>query len=51
MQTKNIAAILAAAVIILFFTASDFLAQVAEGLPHLPGVVEGTGTHFEIFVT
>lgn len=48
MRIKDVAAVFAAIVIILFSATLSSSAQVAEEPPHTPGVVEGTGTHLEI---
>lgn len=48
MRTRNITAVFAAIVIVLFFTTSNSSAQFTEETPHAPGVTEGTGTHFAV---
>ncbi|MDO8529554.1 MAG: right-handed parallel beta-helix repeat-containing protein [bacterium] len=48
MRIKNITVFFTAAVIFLFFSISISSAQVIDAPPHMPGIIEGSGTHFEV---
>ena len=48
MHIKNISIFFAVAIIFLFFSISNSSAQFTEEAPHILGVVEGTGMHFEV---